>query len=150
MKYLKKFNESKSDIRDIEDIFLELKDDGWQVSHEEFDLSSDYPFTHEFTLYKKGNSGYYLDSSMCQLFKISDIIDYILRFYDICEMNNDKFRILVHDGQYMLDVTKKINNLNQVNKDDVLEQTHLHLKNKLKVNIIDLDNVKFVSCQILK
>ena len=151
MKYLKRFNESVDKLRDIEDIFLELKDDGWKVVHEKFDVSSDYPFTNEFLIYKKGDSGYYLGDDKCELFNINDIVDDILRFCDICEINGDKYRIITSDGQYTLDITKKINNLNDVDKSDVLGETHLHLKKSSgKAGIIDLDNIKFISCQILK
>lgn len=151
IKNWKMFNESKSDIKVIEDIFLELKDDGWKVKHESFEVNSDYPFTEEFFIWKKGNSGYYLDGGECGLFNTNEIIDYILRFCDICDTNSDKYRIITSDGQYTLDITKKINNLESVDKSDVLETTHLHLKKSSgKADIIDLDNVKFVSCQILK
>jgi len=95
--------------------------------------------------------GYYLDSSECQLFNISEVIDDVLRFVDICRMYGNKFRIITHDGQYTLDLTKKIDNIENVDKSDVVEETHLHLKNKNgKKDLIDLENIKFISCQILK
>lgn len=152
LKTYKIFEQSKirEDIEDIKDIFLELRDEGWNVKHENFDISSDYPFTDEFFIFKKGKSGYYLDSSKCELFNISEVLNDVLRFVDICEMYDNKFRIITHDGQYTLDITKKIHNLKEIDKSDVLEETHLHLKNNNKKGIIDLENVKFVSCQILK
>lgn len=156
MKYLKRFNES-AQIDDIKDVFLELIDEGWKVKHESFEVDSDYPFTEEFFIWKKGDSGYYLDGGQCALFDIKKVIDEVLRFIELCEMSNLKYRIITSDGQYTLDITKKINNLNDVDKSDVLETTHLHFKKKSIIrhgaifrDYIDLDNVKFVSCQILK
>lgn len=149
MKYLKiyeDFNDT-SKIDDIKDVFLELKDEGWEVKHESFNVDSDYPFTEEFFIWKKGDSGYYLDGGTCALFDIKEVINEVLRFVDFCEINNLKYRVITSDGQYTLDITKKINNLKDVDKSDVLETTHLHFKKK---PYIDLDNVKFVSCQILK
>ena len=141
----------REDIEDIKDIFLELRDAGWIVKHESFDASSDYPFTDEFLIFKRGNSGYYLYHAECELFDISEVLDDVLRFADVCEMHGDKFRIITHDGQYTLDLTKKIGNLESVDKSDVLKETHLHLKGKTgKKDIIDLENIKFISCQVLK
>jgi hypothetical protein len=152
LKTYKIFEQSKirEDIEDIKDIFLELRDEGWNVKHENFDISSEFAFTDEFFIFKKGKSGYYLDSSKCELFNISEVLNDVLRFVDVCEMYDNKFRIITHDGQYTLDITKKIHNLKEIDKSDVVEETHLHLKNNNKKGIIDLENVKFVSCQILK
>ena len=139
----------REDIEDIKDIFLELRDAGWIVKHESFDSSSEYPFTDEFIIFKRGNSGYYLYHAECELFDISEVLDDVLRFADVCEMHGDKFRIITHDGQYTLDLTKKIGDLESVDKSDILDETYLHLKTGKK-DIIDLENIKFVSCQVLK
>ncbi len=153
MKYLKLYKEhsifeTKKTIVDIEDIFLELKDDGYEVLH----LSPDsYNFSDEFIIYKKGDSGYTLDGQSIGLFNLYDINEELIRFIDICGVNNIKCRVIVSDGEYTLVITNKIYNLSEINKDDVLSKTHLHLKTLSKKNgYIDIENIKFCSCQILK
>jgi hypothetical protein len=147
MKYLKRFNESNQ-IEDIKDVFLELKDEGWKFKHESFDLDDDYAFTEEFYIWKKGDSGYYLDGGMCALFNINEVINEILRFIDICEINNIKYRIITSDGQYILDITEKVENLDSINKDDIIETRYVHHKKADKVDIVNL--TLFISCQIMK
>ena len=148
MKHLKTF-ESHSNINgldDIKDIFLELKDEGWEVEHV-FDVDDRFPFTDEFLIFKRGDSGYYLNGVACELFNVSDINREILRFVDLCEINNDKFRVLASDVQYTLNLTSKIDNLEDIDHNDILSSSHLHFKDS---NDIDLKNVQFVVCQILK
>jgi predicted membrane protein len=65
----------------------------------------------------------------------------------MCKIDDYKYRIITNDGQYTLDITKKINELDQVDISDVVGNTHLHFKKKTN---IDLENIKFISCQILK
>jgi len=45
----------REDIEDIKDIFLELRDTGWIIRYENFSLDSDYSFTDEFFIFKKGD-----------------------------------------------------------------------------------------------
>jgi len=159
MKYLKLYKElsifeSKNNlVLDIEDIFLELKDnDGYQVTHTNTSNSTlPFVFSDEFIIYKKGDSGYTLDSQGIALFNLHDINEELIRFKEICDVNNIKCRFIVSDGQYTLLITDKIYNLSQINRDDVLSVTHLHLKTLSNTNgYIDIENVKFCSCQILK
>lgn len=70
-----------------------------------------------------------------------------MRFVDLCEINNDKFRVLASDVQYTLNLTSKIDNLEDIDHNDILSSSHLHFKDS---NDIDLKNVQFVVCQILK
>jgi hypothetical protein len=129
MKHIRLF-ENFNYLYDIEDIFLELKDDGFRLYKESFPIDSDYPFTNEFLIY---------------------VVDVILRFVELCKINGLKYRIITHDGQFVIDLTSKLNNLEDINKNDVLESTDLHLKGKSGMQgRIDLENIKFVSCQILK
>jgi len=147
MNYLKKYKLFNESIDDIKDSLLELKDDDWIVQHEKFDISSDFAFTDEFLIFKRGKSGYYLDNTECELFNINEVINNVIRFVNMCKIDDYKYRIITNDGQYTLDITKKINELDQVDISDVVGNTHLHFKKKTN---IDLENIKFISCQILK
>jgi len=136
--------------QDIKDIFLELCDINYELTH--YNRSSNnYKFSDEFFIYRNGNSGYSLDGKQIELFNLYDINEELLRFVKVCEINMIDYRIVVSDGEFTLDVKNKINNLSDVNQNDVLSKTHLHLKNKSgKRGYIDIENVKFCSCQILK
>jgi hypothetical protein len=150
MKYIRLF-ENFNYLYDIEDIFLELQDGGFKLYKESFPIDSDYLFTNEFLFYKKGDSGYVIGGDEIELFNLYSVMDVTLRFVELCKINNLKYRILTHDGQFVIDLTSKLNNLEDINKNDVLESTHLHLKGKSGMQgRIDLENIKFVSCQILK
>jgi len=150
MKHIRLFDNFNY-LYDIEDIFLELKDDGFRLYKESFPIDSDYPFTNEFLIYKKGNSGYFIGGDEVELFNLYSVVDVILRFVELCKINGLKYRIITHDGQFVIDLTSKLNNLEDINKNDVLESTDLHLKGKSGMQgRIDLENIKFVSCQILK
>jgi hypothetical protein len=150
MKYIKLF-ENFNYLYDIEDIFLELQDSGFKLYKESFPKDSDYPFTNEFLIYKKGNSGYFIGGDEIELFNLYIVIDVILRFVELCKINGLKYRIITQDGQFTINLTNKLNNLLDINKDDVLKSTHLHLKRESGMQgRIDLENIKFVSCQILK
>ena len=149
MNYIKIF-EDFSLTNDIRDIFLELSDIGFEIYQylPTKDKSDYYPFIEEFVIYKKGKSGYYINNHIIDLFNINDIIECIIRFYDLCKINSINCKILVHDAEFFLDITNKLDNLELVNNSDSVDSTHLHTK---KVEgAIDLSNIKFCCCQILK
>jgi hypothetical protein len=154
MKYLRRIFENIND--DISDVLLDLKDEGFRVYKESFNLDSDYPFTDEFLIYKIGNSGYYVDTYEVELFSISVAIYTIQRFKDICELYNRRYRIIIHDGEFIIDITKSSdsrlsNRFFTPEKEEILDITHLHLKNRAGTSgKVDLNNLKFISFQILK
>lgn len=166
MRYLRRIFENIND--DISDILLDLKDEGFRVYRESFNLDSDYPFnirkiwhilysvTDEFLIFKIGNSGYYVDTYEVELFPISITNYTIQRFKDICELYNKKYRIIINDGEFIIDITKspdnKLNNRFFIpEKEEILDITHLHFKYKSGTKgKVDLDNLKFISFQILK
>jgi hypothetical protein len=162
MKYLKNFFESTrydvSDIRyDVSDILLELEDEGFYII-KNYDMHDDYAFSDEFCIVKKGDSGYYVGDYEISLYNINEVLDTIYRFKDIIELNNLKIRVLVHDGEFLVDISEALNQEERLKnriftpKDsEVLLKTHLHFKNRTnKKGLIDLENLKFVSLQIMR
>ena len=155
MKYLKRFLESTRD--GISDILLELKDEGFYII-KDYDMHSDYAFSDEFCIIKRGDSGYYVGDYQISLYNINEVLDTIYRFKDICELNNQKFKALVHDGEFLVDISEALNEEERLKnrifipkEGEVLLTTHLHLKNKTnKKGLIDLENLKFVSLQIMR
>lgn len=162
MKHLTKYNlfESKDSLKisvqtieDIEDMFLTLKDDGFKVYKEDFFLYDDkeeaikYDFLVEFIVYKSGNSGYYLDHVNVGLFDIEEVMDSLNRFHFYCEDIKLPHKILANDGEFLLDITSKLDNLNDVSEYDSIHKHNVHFKKKKGV---DLTNLKFISCQIMK
>jgi len=139
-------------ILDIEDIFLELRDSNHQVTHFTTNPDDDnYQFSDEFIIFKLGDSGYSLDGKSIKVFNLYSINEELERFGEICNINNIKYRIITSDGEFTLNISDKISNLSSINEEDILSKTHLHLKNTSgKKGYIDIENVKFCSCQIMK
>jgi hypothetical protein len=151
MKHIKLF-ENFNYLYDIEDIFLELIDDYFFL-HQSVMYDNRYDFSHEYLLYTLGDTGYVLiadgEEKKIGLFDIDRVIDVLIRFKSICDINKKVSRIIAHDGEYIINLTDKLENIDKVSKDDILSSTHLHCKSN-KAGIIDLENLKWVSCQIIK
>jgi hypothetical protein len=155
MKYLKKY-ESISDI-DINDILLDIQDSGFDLIK---DTSEKYSRKEYIICKYGGDSGYVLNNKSVELFSLNEIIDSLVRVFKYNMSENISQRILVNDGQYLMDITSSLETFcNTEGKSDfvvylkdievnILRTTHLHLKKKDKKDSVDLYNITYVAIQL--
>lgn len=158
MKFLnlfENFNRPNYNLSDIEDVFRDLdeENDSILVEHIPYPISGIFK---EFVICKPNKDGrQFISRSRDRIinlekFDLNIVLEYIKKSISICRNDDIPYRILLSDGQFMLDISEIVDKISTMSdkelKKYVAHKTHLHYN---KSDDIDITNINYCIFQII-